>query len=118
MKCAEVQQNIALAAYGELPDDQYHALEQHLAVCRNCQEEFAAVTALQQAMALAPIEEPSANLLARGMDLLPTPEGGPPPNDPAPNSRQLMTSAFTDHLRQFAKLPGTIRYTACARWII
>jgi diacylglycerol O-acyltransferase / wax synthase len=54
----------------------------------------------------------SANLLARGMDLLPTPEGGPPLNDPAPNKRQLMTSAFTDHLRQIGKLPGTIRYTA------
>jgi hypothetical protein len=65
MKCEEVQKNIALAAYGELPDDQYHALEQHLAVCRDCQEEFAALTALQQAMALAPIEEPSANLLAQ-----------------------------------------------------
>jgi WS/DGAT/MGAT family acyltransferase len=54
----------------------------------------------------------SANLLARGMDLLPTPEGGPPPNDPAPTKRQLMASAFADHLRQFGKLPGTFRYTA------
>jgi diacylglycerol O-acyltransferase / wax synthase len=54
----------------------------------------------------------SANLLARGMDLLPTPAGGPQITDPAPTKRQLMTSAFTDHLRQFGKLPGTIRYTA------
>jgi hypothetical protein len=65
MKCAEVQQNIALAAYQELPDNQYHALEQHLAICSQCQEEFAAVTALQRAMAWAPVAEPSANLLAQ-----------------------------------------------------
>src|ERR1700756_4637039 len=54
----------------------------------------------------------SANLLARGMDLLPTPGGGPQTADPAPNKRQLITSAFTDHLRQIGKLPGTVRYTA------
>jgi HEAT repeats len=65
MKCEEVQQNVALAAYGELPDDQFHSLEQHLAVCSRCQEEFEAVRALQRAMSLMPAEEPSANLLAQ-----------------------------------------------------
>jgi putative zinc finger protein len=64
MGCELAQQNIALFAYGELPDDQCHALEGHLVTCRRCQEEFAAVQALQQAMALAPTQEPSANLLA------------------------------------------------------
>lgn len=54
----------------------------------------------------------SANLMARGMDLLPTPESGPPITDPAPTKPQLLRSAFADHLRQFAKLPGTVRYTA------
>jgi WS/DGAT/MGAT family acyltransferase len=54
----------------------------------------------------------SANLMARGMDLLPTPESGPQVTDPAPTKRQLMTSAFADHLLQARKLPGTIRYTA------
>jgi WS/DGAT/MGAT family acyltransferase len=53
----------------------------------------------------------SANLMARGMDLVPTPESGPQVTDPAPSKRQLMGSAFTDHLRQARKLPGTIRYT-------
>ena len=33
----------------------------------------------------------SANLMARGMDLLPTPEGGPYMTDPAPTTRELMT---------------------------
>jgi hypothetical protein len=65
MGCELAQQKIALFAYGELPDDQCHALEGHLVTCKRCQEEFAAVQALQQAMALAPTEEPSANLLAQ-----------------------------------------------------
>src|SRR5271167_3826078 len=54
----------------------------------------------------------SANLMARGMDLLPTPESGPQITDPAPSKRELMTSAFSDHLRQIGKLPATMRYTA------
>jgi hypothetical protein len=65
MGCELAQQKIALFAYGELPDDQCHALEGHLVCCKRCQEEFAAVQALQQAMALAPMQEPSANLLAQ-----------------------------------------------------
>jgi Putative zinc-finger len=65
MDCELAQQKIALLAYGELPDDQCHVLEGHLGTCKRCQEELAAVQALQQAMALAPSEEPSANLLAQ-----------------------------------------------------
>jgi hypothetical protein len=65
MDCELAQQKIALLAYGELPDDQCHALEGHLGTCKRCQEELAAVQALQQAMAFAPSEEPSANLLAQ-----------------------------------------------------
>jgi hypothetical protein len=65
MDCELAQQKIALFAYGELPDDQCHLLEGHLTTCKRCQEEFAAVQALQQAMALAPTVEPSANLLAQ-----------------------------------------------------
>ena len=65
MECELAQQKIALYAFGELPDDQCHVLEGHLATCKRCQEEFAAVQALQQAMALAPAQEPSANLLAQ-----------------------------------------------------
>ncbi len=65
MDCELAQQKIALFAYGELPDDQCHALEGHLTTCKRCQEEFAAVQALQQAMALAPAQELSPNLLAQ-----------------------------------------------------
>ncbi len=53
----------------------------------------------------------SANLMARGMDLQPGPEGGPYVSDPAPTTRQLMSSAFADHLRHLGRLPRTIRYT-------
>jgi len=65
MDCELAQQKIALFAYGELPDDQCHALEGHLTTCKRCQEEFAAVQALQQAMTLAPAQEPSPNMLAQ-----------------------------------------------------
>jgi hypothetical protein len=65
MDCELAQQQIALFAYGELPDDQCHALEGHLSACKRCQEEFAAVQAIQQAMALAPAPEPSANMLTQ-----------------------------------------------------
>ncbi|OBF59698.1 diacylglycerol O-acyltransferase [Mycobacterium sp. 852002-53434_SCH5985345] len=54
----------------------------------------------------------SANLMARGMDLQPGPEGGPYMSDPAPTARQLMGSAFADHLRHVGRIPATVRYTA------
>lgn len=65
MNCDLAQQKIALYGYGELPDDQCHELEGHLATCHRCQEELAAIQAFQHAMALAPGLEPSANLLAQ-----------------------------------------------------
>lgn len=54
----------------------------------------------------------SANLMARGMDLQPGPDGRPYVSDPAPTTRQLMSSAFADHLRHVGRIPHTIRYTA------
>ncbi|OBH93168.1 wax ester/triacylglycerol synthase family O-acyltransferase [Mycobacterium sp. E2733] len=54
----------------------------------------------------------SANLMARGMDLQPGPEGRPYVSDPAPTTRQLMSSAFADHLRHVGRIPATVRYTA------
>jgi Putative zinc-finger len=65
MECELAQQKIALFAYGELPDDQCHLLEGHLALCKGCQEEFSAVQALQQAMSCLPTQEPSANMVAQ-----------------------------------------------------
>lgn len=54
----------------------------------------------------------SANLMARGMDLQPGPDGGPYLSDPAPSARQLMTSALADHVRHIGRIPRTIQYTA------
>ena len=54
----------------------------------------------------------SANLMARGMDLQPGPEGGPYVADPAPSKGRLVGSAFADHMRHIGRIPHTIRYTA------
>ena len=48
----------------------------------------------------------SANLMARGMDLhAGTPQAARITPDPAPTKRQLMTSAFADHLRHLGRMP-------------
>ena len=54
----------------------------------------------------------SANLLARGMDLLPAPEQRQYLPDPTPTSLGLLGSALVDHLRQIGRIPRTVRYTA------
>jgi diacylglycerol O-acyltransferase len=54
----------------------------------------------------------SANLMARGMDLLPTPSGGTYTPDPAPTKGRLLASAFMDHMRHIGRIPATIQYTA------
>jgi hypothetical protein len=65
MNCEGAQENIVLAVYGELPDDRAHQLEQHLAQCERCRQEMEAVAGLQKAMAVLPVAEPTASLLAR-----------------------------------------------------
>lgn len=65
MKCEQAQENIALAAWGELPDGMKEQLEQHLANCPSCRDELEAVQGLVKAMSLTPAEEPSANMMAR-----------------------------------------------------
>jgi hypothetical protein len=64
MKCETAQQNIILAQYGELPDELQFPLEQHLSHCEPCRREWNATLALQETLALAPLAEPSPNLLA------------------------------------------------------
>ena len=39
MTCEQAQERIALAIYGELPDDERHALNQHLGNCEACRAE-------------------------------------------------------------------------------
>ena len=54
----------------------------------------------------------SANLMAHGMDLMPTPQASSYTPDAAPSKRELMTSAVADHVRHVGRIPATIRYTA------
>jgi len=65
MNCERAQSNIVLYAYGELADETTHELENHMLHCEACRREFQAVQALQNAMALAPVIEPSPNLIAQ-----------------------------------------------------
>jgi HEAT repeats/Putative zinc-finger len=65
MKCENAQENIVLVTYGELPDDQVGLLEQHLAECEACRTELTALLAMQEHMAVLPVEEPSPNLVAQ-----------------------------------------------------
>jgi len=65
MKCESAQEQIALAAWGELPEEQRLQLGEHLKECEACSNEMEAVEALAKAMSLVPADEPSPNLLAR-----------------------------------------------------
>ncbi|WP_310778810.1 WS/DGAT/MGAT family O-acyltransferase [Mycobacterium sp. Z3061] len=54
----------------------------------------------------------SANLMAHGMDLMPTPQLSSYTPDPAPTKRELINTAFVDHMRHIKRIPATVRYTA------
>ncbi len=65
MNCAETHERVVLAAYGELPDDQDHALALHLEGCAACRKEQEQLLALKTLAAAYPVELPDANLVAR-----------------------------------------------------
>lgn len=65
MKCDKAQENIVLMHYGELPDEYAVGLEQHLGGCEDCRGEWNAMQALEERLALLPMEEPSPNLLTQ-----------------------------------------------------
>lgn len=78
MKCEIAQQNMIFAGYGELHDEQIDGLEEHLAGCEVCRNEFEALRELQEVLALNPMVEPSPNFLAQSrmrlddeLDLIP-----------------------------------------------
>ncbi len=64
MKCEWVQQNIVLFVYDELPDDARFELEQHVHRCPACAAELESAKKFRTDFSQAPIQEPSANLLA------------------------------------------------------
>jgi HEAT repeats/Putative zinc-finger len=65
MNCEVAHERIVLGAYGELTDEQAHELERHLAACPECSHERQQVLGLQSLVAVHPVVEPEANLVAR-----------------------------------------------------
>jgi anti-sigma factor RsiW len=65
MNCELAHESIVAAAYGELPDEQVHELERHIAGCAGCAEERQQLEALKVLANALPVLEPGANLLAR-----------------------------------------------------
>src|ERR1035437_3223882 len=70
MNCEVAQERIVTAAYGEIPDEQAHELERHLAGCEQCQAEREQLEALKLLAAAYPVREPDANLVARSRQRL------------------------------------------------
>jgi anti-sigma factor RsiW len=78
MNCELAHEQIVTAAYGELPDDQVHQLEHHVAACPECRKEREQILALKVIADAHPVAEPDPNLIARAhlrldevLDLLP-----------------------------------------------
>jgi hypothetical protein len=65
MNCELAHERIVTAAYGELPDEQIHELERHVAGCPACQTEREQLLALKILADAHPVLEPPANLVAR-----------------------------------------------------
>jgi hypothetical protein len=65
MNCELAHERIVTAAYGELPDEQIHELERHMAGCPDCHTEREQLLALKILADAHPVAEPAANLVAR-----------------------------------------------------
>jgi hypothetical protein len=65
MNCELAQERIVTAAYGELPDELAHELEQHVTGCPACKKEREQIYALKVFADLHPVAEPGPNLVAR-----------------------------------------------------
>jgi anti-sigma factor RsiW len=65
MNCELAQERIVAAAYSELPDEQAHELERHVAACPDCGRDREQMRALKVLMDANPIQEAAPNLVAR-----------------------------------------------------
>ena len=65
MNCELAHERIVTGAYGELPDEQVHELERHMADCADCNREREELRALKVLADAYPVLEPAANLVAR-----------------------------------------------------
>ena len=65
MNCEVAHERIVTGVYGELPDEQAHELERHMASCPDCENEREQLAALKLLANAYPVIEPSPNLIAR-----------------------------------------------------
>ena len=65
MNCQLAHERIVLAAYGELPDEQVHELDRHLAACTDCSQEREQLLALKTLATAYPVTELDPNFVAR-----------------------------------------------------
>jgi hypothetical protein len=65
MNCELAHERIVTAAYQELPDEQIHELERHVAGCPGCQTDRKELLALKILADAHPVVEPPPNLVAR-----------------------------------------------------
>jgi HEAT repeat protein len=65
MNCELAHERIVLAAYGELPDEQVHELDRHIAACNDCSQEREQLRALRMLATAYPVTELDPNLVAR-----------------------------------------------------
>lgn len=79
MNCELAHERVVMAAYGELPDDGAHELERHLVICGACRAERERVLAVKLLAEAYPVEEPTANFMARSRMRLEEALDGLPP---------------------------------------
>lgn len=65
MNCELAHERIVLAVYGELPDEQVHELDRHLATCSECSQEREQLLALKTLATAYPVVEPEPNFVTR-----------------------------------------------------
>jgi hypothetical protein len=82
------------AAYGELPDEQIHELERHMAGCPECQTERDQLLALKVLAEAHPVLEPAPNLVARSRQRLAEALDALPPKRWYERLSQRMTNNF------------------------
>ena len=94
MNCELAHERIVTAAYGELPDEQIHELDRHVAVCPECRTERDQLLALKVLADAHPVVEPPPNLVARARQRLTEALDSLPPKRWYERMTQRMTNNF------------------------
>jgi hypothetical protein len=94
MNCEIAHERIVTAAYGELPDEQIHELERHMAGCPECRTERDQLLALKVFADAHPVQEPAPNLVARSRQRLAEALDALPPKRWYERLSQRMTNNF------------------------